>query len=95
MTEVATELDISVLVGEMPAQGCEVEVHPNHPLHADGDEQYVRINKPCGHDNGIIVLCMKSVQALYARPNVYCLVDGCDWSLPPIEVVIVLGPANQ
>lgn len=66
MTEVNTELDISLLVGEMPSESCDHPAHGSEVYHADGDEQYVILNLPCGCETEVHVFCGRYVTALKA-----------------------------
>jgi hypothetical protein len=96
MTTVDTELDIHLLVGEMPAVGCESLVHGEDPCHADGDEQYIKVHLPnCACQNGIFVYCGKYIKYLLMHSNLECVCTGCKAPFIMGEAITVLGPANK
>lgn len=96
MTAVDTEIDIQLLVGDMPVLGCESPVHGSDSCHADGDERYLKVHLPdCSCQNGIFIYCGRFVRFLFSHGNLQCVCAACRTPFIMGEVITDLGPANK
>jgi hypothetical protein len=88
----ALDLDISELVGEMPAEPCESASHdPEHPHHdADPATHYAQVHCPdCGF-NAVKTYCRTFVESFATDWDIEC--SECHTQGPAHTYITVLGP---
>ena len=97
MTGLATDtnIDIEILVGEMPVKGCEHSRHNNQACHADGNEKYVKVAQPCGCDVNITIYCGKYIEYIFRHGDHEMMCKLCLHQFPLRQAIHVLGPANK
>lgn len=93
MLDTVTELDISVLVGEMEAPKCEhsrhQEKHPDQPA-----THYMQgWHDGCGHRCSIYAACQFFVDYVRADGPVRC--SNCQEACLASEIVRVIGPISN
>lgn len=88
LTGVYVDMDISI--------PCDHHQHSqDHATHADGNEHYITVVAPCGHNmNGsIFVVCWRWIEWCRASTGIKCAV--CD-DLQPFDVANkVIGPVKD
>ena len=82
---------VDLLAGLEEHRACEHQNHEDMPaIHADGDEQFVRVNYPCGCQMPlVVVLCGRLLEV---ADRVRCF--HCRTLSPKWDAWTPLGPAN-
>lgn len=93
MSATALDLDLSLLVGEMPAPPCEHSQHGSHHRHDDGPAtHYVQTFCPaCGLEPKVIAACERWVNGVSQN---FALTCDCGLMAPASYFTVILGPVD-
>lgn len=94
MSAVEASPDMALFADQLEAPACEHPQHAERPVHADGDEHYIRFHTDCGHIGPQIkVICGAWLRWLRHKNRTVCSQCGGEWTFA--ESVTDLGPVSD